>query len=55
MVIGAAVVVVDAVVGGGAVVGAVVVVEVGAAVSVLPPQADATRTNAMTAGSVLIP
>ena len=27
---------------------------VGAVVSELPPQADATRTNAMTAGSVLI-
>ena len=28
---------------------------VGAVVSELPPQADATRTNAMTAGSVFIP
>ena len=37
------------------VVGAAVVVEVSAAVSVLPPQADATRTSAMAAASVLIP
>ena len=34
---------------------AVVVVEVSAAVFVLPPQADATRTSAMAAASVLIP
>ena len=56
VVVGVAVVAGPTVVAGVAVVaGPTVTVTVGAVVSELPPQADATRTNAMTAESVLIP